>query len=382
MFSPDNFVEQLGLNQAYRLIRWSDPPITPRVIEFLDTQDTFLSGTIYIAEEKSAKNFFMQHEVVVYPGVLLLTTDATGEPPEFPDNLTVLGFFDTLGKVYNLLSTYIDTPAVRDNSRRFSEILDEIIVNPMLSTNEIRGKLNDLSGMQGQFASIFVLVFTGSPKSDIPYTRIMKQIEALIPNCCAAVYGKEIIFLTTYDERRFDYPYEFEQITAIIEKYDGYMVISNGTRHLYALRALYLMTQRIITIARELEVATDTRIFTFERLSTYLAIDLCSRGLDAFAGSDELMYLAHPAIVAISRYDNKNNDNLRGVLYFYLFHDRSIKRTADALFMHRNTVMNKVKKINQLFNIDFEDRHLRQRLLFSCQLAKYYEGMGKILKNE
>ena len=108
-------------------------------------------------------------------------------------------------------------------------------------------------------------------------------------------------------------------------------------------------------------------------------IDLCARAYFEFIGQDGLLYLAHPAIIALARFDRDHNDNLRDVLYFYLINDRSIALTAGALYMHRNTVLNKVRKINQLIRLDLEDRHLRQRLLFSCQLILYYE---RVIKGE
>ncbi len=68
-------------------------------------------------------------------------------------------------------------------------------------------------------------------------------------------------------------------------------------------------------------------------------------------------------------------DNLRDVLYFYLMNGRSVSATAERLYLHRNTIMNKVKKIQSILNVDLEDRHVRQRLIFSCQVLRYFEGM-------
>ena len=49
---------------------------------------------------------------------------------------------------------------------------------------------------------------------------------------------------------------------------------------------------------------------------------------------------------------------------------------AKRLHMHRNTVMYKVKQVQELCGLDLEDPHLCERLLFSCQLARYYEKMN------
>ena len=92
-------------------------------------------------------------------------------------------------------------------------------------------------------------------------------------------------------------------------------------------------------------------------------------------GANYLLCTAHPGVVALTRHDNENNDNLRDVLYFYLMNGRSVSATADRLYLHRNTIMNKIKKIQSMLNLDLEDRHVRQRLIFSCQVLRYFEGM-------
>ena len=246
-----------------------------------------------------------------------------------------------------------------------------------MTTGEVRSMFREMPELTEPFAHICVVVFDTQDGKDIPYKLIMKQLRAIIPNCCAAVRDSEIVLLATYSDRRFDYPYRFDEISAILRKHRGYMGISNGTRDWSALKMLHDLTLRTVKIALQIEVAAETNIFTFERLGMYLVIDMCARGFSAFTNSDGIMYLAHPAVISLSRYDEENGDTMREVLYFYLFYGQSIACTAERLHMHRNTVMNKVKRICQMLNLNLEDRHLRQRLLFSCQLLRYWEGVNK-----
>ena len=64
---------------------------------------------------------------------------------------------------------------------------------------------------------------------------------------------------------------------------------------------------------------------------------------------------------------------LRDTLFSYLLNDSHLARTARALYMHRNTVINKLNKIVELTGIDLTDGGLCQRLTFSCQMIQYYE---------
>ena len=50
-----------------------------------------------------------------------------------------------------------------------------------------------------------------------------------------------------------------------------------------------------------------------------------------------------------------------------------VKRTAGKLYMHRNTVSNKLNLIRSITDVDFNDGDINQRIIFSCQVIKYYE---------
>ena len=47
--------------------------------------------------------------------------------------------------------------------------------------------------------------------------------------------------------------------------------------------------------------------------------------------------------------------------------------TANAMYMHRNTINNKVNQIKKLIQLNLDEPRLSQRLLLSCQIMRYYE---------
>jgi len=121
----------------------------------------------------------------------------------------------------------------------------------------------------------------------------------------------------------------------------------------------------------------EERIFYHEEYSMYTVIDLCAQRYLEIDGNEDPLYLMHPAVVLLTRYDRMHNSNLNEVLYAYLLNNHNLVKTAASVHMHRNTVINKVNKIMELTNLDLEDSNLCQRLMFSCQFVRYYE---KVLK--
>ena len=52
------------------------------------------------------------------------------------------------------------------------------------------------------------------------------------------------------------------------------------------------------------------------------------------------------------QYDKNNGTDLYDFLKIYIKNDGSIKKTADDLFVHRNTVNYKISKIESIINMD------------------------------
>ena len=68
-------------------------------------------------------------------------------------------------------------------------------------------------------------------------------------------------------------------------------------------------------------------------------------------------------IQRLVEYDKLNQTNYCDVLQCYLEHSGSVKETAEAMFVHRNTINYKINKIEEMLNCDLSE--LDTRLLYS-----------------
>ncbi len=73
----------------------------------------------------------------------------------------------------------------------------------------------------------------------------------------------------------------------------------------------------------------------------------------------------HPAIERLDFYDQTNDTCLCETLYQYLIHDSSIRKTAEAMFCHKNTISYRIDKIQTLADIDLSDPIVKFSLLQS-----------------
>lgn len=377
MFDIEEISQALGMHPIHTRITWSSPPPLPGRITFLDRQETLQSGVAYLSTLQDAEAILANHSVTVFPGAMLFVSDWRPSSLQFPENLSVFGYSERIGMLHNMLNDYLRRTVGEEPSRQFSRFWGEITASENLTTEEIRAMLQHLPGVETPFAQVCAVEFNCPPTERIPYTLVMRELLSVLPHSFGTIRNNEIIIMITYRERRFNYPYDLDRLTSILEHYNAYIGFGNGTRDLTALPMLYALIRHTIRLALKIQVGMETRIMTFERVGMYLAIDLAARGFKTFMGNDGLLYLAHPAITFLTRYDDEKKNNLRLTLYFYLLSDKSIAETAKRLHMHRNTVMYKIKQVQELCGLDLDNPHLCERLLFSCQLSRYYEMMNQ-----
>lgn len=68
---------------------------------------------------------------------------------------------------------------------------------------------------------------------------------------------------------------------------------------------------------------------------------------------------ADDEIAAILAYDHHHDTDLLRTLKFYFRENGNVSRTAGRLLIHKNTVRYRIKRIEETFNVDLDDHHLR-----------------------
>ena len=105
---------------------------------------------------------------------------------------------------------------------------------------------------------------------------------------------------------------------------------------------------------------TDQWLFHFEKY----AIDYIlfyARGL-------EQVHACHPLIRQLWKNKEKNDDKSFDTFLAYLDNERSVNKTAEELYTHRNTVLYRIRKLKEIYPLDLEDPDTRHYLRLSMQI--------------
>ena len=114
----------------------------------------------------------------------------------------------------------------------------------------------------------------------------------------------------------------------------------------------------------------DLSIYTFEEYGIYVM-------LRTVASAEDLSRYLHTALPRLEAYDRDNGSNLELTLYTYLRCSCNTTETADALFLHRNSVIYRLRRIEELCEIDLNDIDTRFRLRLSYAVSNMMERTRK-----
>ena len=256
-----------------------------------------------------------------------------------------------------------------------AEFFKDLTEYKLTDDTEIRQRLSMLAYPVKDFCALILVHLETPPEHSDQLSYFMQQLQGIFPETNMAICDHDIAILFSQEDRpQGKLDFDYDRLAALLGQFHAHAGISNASRHRPRLHTLYTIASATIRLGTRLHRFSDEeRIFSYEDYSLYYVIDLCATKYIETHHHNDLIYLIHPSIIKICRYDAEHHSNLRDVLYYYLLCGCSLNKTASTMFMHRNTVLNKLNKINEITEIPLEDGYTRHRMIMSCLIMRYYE---------
>lgn len=256
-----------------------------------------------------------------------------------------------------------------------ASLLRDIMEEHLTESPEIQNRLDLLAYPVKSFFCVVLIRMEDTAQQTAPLSVFLQLLQEIFPETNMTVFQNDIVILHSQENRpgsKMDFDYG--ALYHVLDSFHAHAGISNASRHRSRLRTLYTIASATIGLGRALHrVSSTERVFSYEDYSMYYIIDLCAQKYIETHHHNDLIYLVHPSIIRICRYDARHKSNLRDVLYYYLLSGCNLNRTAHTMYMHRNTILNKLNKISEIAEIPLEDGYTRHRMIMSCLIMRYYE---------
>ncbi len=184
--------------------------------------------------------------------------------------------------------------------------------------------------------------------------------EHQIANCKSVFYADQIVLvISPKDEKSL--MYTLEEVRVLLERYDLFAGQSRAFSDLFALRTYYLQAREALKIG--LLHGSKKRLFAYEN---YWVLSL----LLSISPQEKLEGFMEPALSSLTTYDKQYGTNYEETLMLYLDLAGDITKMAQHLDIHRNTAVHRIKRIEEVLEMDFDHGPSLQRLYLTLQIKK------------
>lgn len=319
-----------------------------------------------------------QHDL---SGYLVCAGDSADLHNIIPDNH--ISFFITdleMIPLANLLNKFFmdhSGQGTKDNS--FQTLFSKIISSSTDSDDSLMLALKNLPEPPMKNLRLILVrseIFVGNDVENALYS-LLNPIKLFFPGAHIALMPDEIVVLISSEIQYCPIEFSKDSFEKLLSDNKAIAMIGNSFTSINAMRVMYSQTRRMFPIALAVKLPGEKKCMTFARYTQYNVIDICAKTIPELLRGGDIIFLCHPGVLALTKYDRAYGTNLRDVMFHYLMNDRNMTQTSKVLFMHRNTLIYKIHKIEEILGESMDDPYLRHNLVFSCLLLRYRENYQK-----
>lgn len=246
---------------------------------------------------------------------------------------------------------YMNSPSNSNSVLCF--LLRDILSGSISDDTEIAKRLDNIHYVPAKYN--FLIVIYASAMDNIKYSwrHLRTVFGQLFPNDVLLSYNSDIVLLVSSCESGVLPKEKYEALTQLLREHGCFAGISACFGQIdCSLKNYYVRTMAAAKMAREHNTAC--------RYTTYADIALL-HFIQGGSFMENLRDLCDPRILRLAAYDRSHASDYIYTLQCYWHFNQNIQNTCDHLFIHRNTLFYRLKRIKQIVDLDFNNsKHLMQ----------------------
>ena len=247
---------------------------------------------------------------------------------------------------------------------KYENFLIELLEGRFDSVNMISSRLELLDRKFCRFFCIAVFRCGEPHNSGLFNKSQMSTLRAVYPNSMSVVYKDAIVLFLNQDEPILLNEKQLSPLTEFAQRNRMKVGISQPFSDILKINIYYQQANNVMEIG-ELQAPERT---------CYPATELLPHYLFSNCSYTELEVGIHHHIFWLQDYDERYHTDFIETLRTYLECDRSAAKAAEKLHLHRSTFFYRIKKLEELLDVDLND----SKLLFLYELSfKIWDYLSK-----
>lgn len=249
------------------------------------------------------------------------------------------------------------------NSRGFhyEYLITDLLDGKVSLGHELRDRL---SYVDLQFEElIYVAVIEMARSTNVLNPVFLRdQLETLLPGSRTVLYNGQIVIVITRNSEAALDTEERKCFRNYCIKTGLYCGLSNPFFSVAELPDFYRQALRGLELGLAMLKDAKPSLYFYQ---DYAVAHLCG----VFCQKESPLIFCHPGVRMLIEYDRKNNTQLLETLRCFLLNERNVSLSAQKMYLHRNTLMARLKKINAVAPMDLDDIDERQYVMASLLVS-------------
>lgn len=187
------------------------------------------------------------------------------------------------------------------------------------------------------------------------------QIDSKMPDVLWLIYNDELVLLFNLDKNEEIPEYALALLKGLSAKNELSIGISASFDAMVGVRQLYWQAQQAAEYGYEY---LHQKFTFFKDVSHFSLLRLIQSNIDP-------MVFVDPDLLKLFKSEKENYQEYFTTLYYYLKYSGNTSAVAAKTHMHRNTVLYRIDKLQQLMNFDLSDGVATMKLVLSFEILKY-----------
>ena len=192
------------------------------------------------------------------------------------------------------------------------------------------------------------------------FSNLLLQIQPILVHSLYLIREVELIILFNLPEKADIHGLIDHVLTPKCKKYHLVAGISNMYRDLRETGKYYQQAQKSASLGA---VYKDSALNYFSDIAPKEILNFMAR-------HEDLLSFCVPEVLDLLEYDKENGTALTDTLYVYLEHVGSTASAAQALFIHKNTMLYRIARIKEILHCDMKKGEDVYKLMMSLRILR------------
>lgn len=360
-----NYCVMNNLDYEIPGITWSVDPWSGSKILPLDAINTIKTSPEYIHKKADGGIFFISEDY--FPCNMILASVKkklritvavleTQAPLMESHRILAKYFADFIHLTFN--KNYIHT----GHPVRFENFLKELLDNHQMEQACIDRYLLSMNWKNTDTYICMTYQTSRWDKVGVVYYNVCTNLELQFPGSFAFYYDDAIIFLVNLTQQGLERQQLIYWLSSFLTEGVFRVGISYDFFEFHTFPSYYLQTLGALEMGTK--YAPDEWCYDFRDYVFYYFLHYGTSRIDG-------RHLCFPGIVQLYIYDTKNQTDLLHTLRVYIQCERNVALTVKNLYIHRNTLYQRLRKIEAILDADLNDEKVRLFIHLSYQFVEH-----------